>query len=259
MSLSRFYKDRGEFIPEQLVPRPPEETDWHPVSIPEDSSFNDENTELDLPDASPSDLPPLPDQNTIAPLPTDTADEAESVPAEPPIVEQPETVPPPDLDAIREEAFNAGVEEGLKQAERDFGSAAGAFTQACELVNNIRETILKNSKKEMIDLVILLAEKIIRHSVTQQDATILETVEEAILKAVKSSEFHIYLHPDDLAVIKSNSAELVARVSGLENIVVKADPSIERGGCKVESDNCTVDATLASQIDSIRNRIMENQ
>ena len=258
MSLSRFFKNGGDFIPGQLVPRPPDETEWHPVSIPEDRPCEEvipEPTEKPPPRA----VAETPPNNNEVPVEI----EPEPVPSPPPVQPEPfvalePEVPPVDLELVREEAFRDGVSEGLKQAEKDFGSATVALTQACELINNIRETILKNSKNEMIELIIILAEKIIRHSVTTQDDTILETVEEAILKAVKSSEFHIYLHPDDMAVIKNNADELVGRVSGLENIVVKTDPSIERGGCKVESENCTVDATLASQLDVIRNRIIEN-
>ena len=86
-------------------------------------------------------------------------------------------------------------------------------------------------------------------------STIIETVEEAIHSAVRSDEFYVYVHPDDLAVVLDKSPEFIAGLNGLNNLVIKKDPGIERGGCKVESENCTVDATIASQFDIIRERV----
>ena len=266
MSLSRFFKDQGEFIPESLVPRPPKDSDnWKPVTISEDR-FEDQMPQFGQPqtktngaeadifvhDSSQIDTT----VNTISDKFAEIHSENAVLPDEP--IPQPTLSPPlPDIKKLQEDAFQAGVAEGLKQAEADFGSGTKALSQACEFLTGIRETILKNSKNEMIELVIALSEKIIRHSVTEQNQTILDTVEEAILQAVKSSEFYIYLHPDDMAIIQERSSELISRINGLENIVVKTDPSIEQGGCKIESDNCTVDATLLSQLEIIHNHIKQ--
>jgi flagellar assembly protein FliH len=65
----------------------------------------------------------------------------------------------------------------------------------------------------------------------------------------------VYVNPDDLAVIQEKSPDFIAGLNGLNNLVIKKDPAIERGGCKVESENCTVDATIASQFEIIRERI----
>jgi len=45
-------------------------------------------------------------------------------------------------------------------------------------------------------------------------------------------------------------------MSGLENITLQSDATIEPGGCKLESSCCTVDATLTNQIKVIRDNVM---
>jgi flagellar assembly protein FliH len=160
-----------------------------------------------------------------------------------------------DLEMALEEAYNKGLRDALKRAEEDFGSSTKALVLACEQINSIRETILNNSMAEMQNLVLVIAEKIIRHSVTEQDRTIVDTIEEAIHCAVKSDEFLIQVNPADLAVIKAKSKEFIGSISGLENIVVQANPSIERGGCRIDSSTSTVDATLAGQLQIIEDKI----
>jgi flagellar assembly protein FliH len=159
------------------------------------------------------------------------------------------------LDRIREVAYEKGLKDGLRMAEEDFGSSAKALALACENINTLRETILNNSMADMQNLVLIIAEKIIRHSVTEQDRTIADTVAEAIQHAVKSDEFLIQVNPADLDIIKSKSKEFIGSISGLENIVVQANPAIERGGCRIDSSTSTVDATIAGQLRIIEDNI----
>jgi flagellar assembly protein FliH len=161
----------------------------------------------------------------------------------------------PDLERLREEAYDKGLKDGLIMAEEDFGSSTKALVMACELVNSLRETVLNNSMDEMENLVLAIAEKIIRHSVTEQDRTIADTVAEAIRQAVKSDELVIHVNPADLAVIKAKSKEFIDAISGLENVVIQADPAIERGGCSIDSSTSTVDATIAGQLRIIEEKI----
>ena len=48
-------------------------------------------------------------------------------------------------------------------------------------------------------------------------------------------------------------------LGGLENLVVKKDGTSERGGCRVESESCTVDATILSQLEIINDNIASHQ
>lgn len=154
-----------------------------------------------------------------------------------------------------EEARQQGIQEGLAQAALDFQTSTSALLNITEQLNHTRETILQNSIGEMQDLVLTIAEKIIRHSITAQDDTIVTTVEDAIRQAVKSDEFYICIHQDDYDVLNAKIPEILTKISGLENIFIKIDNNIDPGGCKVESDNCTVDATIASQLQILSDEI----
>jgi flagellar assembly protein FliH len=259
MSLSKLIKDKTAFKAEQLVPRKAQtRPDWRAVSL---SSSRTE--------PSPAGSGAASQQLETAPIgaapngaydndhPAGTADPVDlpDTTAGPGDSEHPDERLALDIEALQKKSFQAGVDRGRKQAESEFGSSVRALELACEQLSSIRETILKNSKEEIFDLVIALSEKIIRHSVTEQDRTIIDTVEEALGQAVRSSEFYIYLNPDDVAVIKERSVDFIASLNGLDNIVVKQDQAIERGGCRIESENCTVDATIGSQLAIVSERI----
>jgi flagellar assembly protein FliH len=67
----------------------------------------------------------------------------------------------------------------------------------------------------------------------------------------------VYIHPEDYETVAANSPEIVAGLTGLNKIVIKKDPAVQRGGAKIESDNCTIDATIASQFELIREEILK--
>ncbi|HKJ65350.1 MAG TPA: FliH/SctL family protein [Desulfopila sp.] len=169
-----------------------------------------------------------------------------------------EPAPQVDVDAIAEEYFNKGLQAGADRVDSDYKLSLKTLQSICEELDTVRETILKNSLSEMQDLVLQIAEKIIRHSVTIQDETIVKTVEEAIQQAVKSDEFIISVNPKDYETIHSRSMDFINAVNGLENVVVRSDASVDQGGCIVESSNCTVDATLASQLEIIAGAVKES-
>lgn len=158
-----------------------------------------------------------------------------------------------------EEAYRQGFEQGRKEghdkAEQDFGAAARALLLACRQLETLRETIIANSSREILDFTVAIAERIVRISVQEQDVTIIATIEEALRRAVKSDEFSIFIHPDDYAAVSAKSGEIIAGISGLNNIVLRQDKTVERGGAKIESDNCTIDATIAGQFEMIREEI----
>ncbi len=252
MSLSKVYKNPPTFVPEQILPRQdhPYEPAWQDMEAGPSSrrghhgSFIPDKTNGRETTPETLSFTPQHHANNEINLSHDHLVEVE---------ENSDKTPAPtiDLELIRREAFTEGVLAGRRQADEDFGTCAGALREACNQLTQIHETILCNNTNEMHAMVLEIAEKIIRHSIQEQSDTILATIEEAIRRAVKSEEFEIRVNPEDLEVIKQKKQELINEISGLNNIILKADKSVERGGCLLESINCSVDATISSQLQVI--------
>lgn len=264
MSLSRYYESSTSFQPEEIVkhggdrkaasgPSPGEEeggVSGHPLraGLPAEQAggAGDAPAEGPLPD--PVDLDGTADQMFPAepPTPATMVDPAGYV--ELAVVEQ------QNEEAYRR-GFAKGGEEERQKAEDDFAAAGRALLLACQQLDSLRETIIVNSSRELVEFTLAIAEKIVRTSLREQDASIVATIEEALRRAIKSDEFTIFLHPDDYAAVAARSTEIVSGISGLNNITLRKDRTVERGGAKIESDNCTIDATVASQFDLIREEV----
>lgn len=249
--MSKVFKDTVAFIPEKIVPgeitQPPV---WGQITkkigangIEEHSSFpnaNQENLEVHNHRDDPSEFSSL-NSDFSSPDPHDSVEENSHSNYQ-------DDTHQIDIEAIAEEYFNKGIQEGIDRVQEDYASSIKTLNSICEELNSIRETILHNSAEEMRNLVLIIAEKIIRKSLSEQQQTILDTVNEALQKAIRTDEFVISVHPDDLETISSHSSDFIKSVNGLEKIIVKPDSAIEQGGCFIESSNCTIDATVTNQL-----------
>ena len=239
MSSSKIYKDDPSFTPVSLVSK-----EIHTSASP-------------APDSERQQVPLDPD--TGHPLPNsslqDTALKASQTPAAP---------SPVDIDAIRAEAYALGkkeAEQGNLESEQalraQLKQAVEAFTHACGEVDNLHQDLLEQSRGDMINLVIALSKKIIGHELSTGRDVIVSTLRNAIALAMKYNEYDIWLNPEDLTVVEKLVPELISSVQQLKHITLKTDPEITRGGCRLDSDICTVDATIEAQLETARDFLEE--
>ena len=213
------------------------------------------------PDTAESDKqPPTPD-------PTEQPQAADPDRQSPPAAAttQPSPQPPlPDIDAIRAEAYEQGKQDALQgnreneqTQQSDLRQTVEAFTRACADVDNLHEELLEQSRGDMINLVIALSRKIIGREVATGRDVIANTLKKAIELAMKNNEYDIWLNPDDLATVEKMVPDLIASVQQLNHIILKTDQEILRGGCRLDSDICTVDATIEAQLETAREFLEE--
>ncbi|MEE4164718.1 MAG: hypothetical protein V2I35_01875, partial [Desulfocapsaceae bacterium] len=146
MSLSKYFKDNGSFTPKSLVSGSQKQTgDWMPAAVPGD----EQSVPLpgkDIPETVHQNVESSEEQLAEAVVTPDSSDQKEKTDD---IALDTGTQKPaaeiPDIEELQKEAYDAGLKQGLKQAQADFGSAQTALTLLCDQLSTIRETILKNS------------------------------------------------------------------------------------------------------------------
>ena len=161
-----------------------------------------------------------------------------------------------ELTRLRTEACQAGQEEGLKlgylegQKQGHADAVALGKTEANQLraLTASLSGALRHADKEIADDLITLALDIARQLVLRE----LDTDPELILVAVRSllqtepalsGNPRLLLHPDDLTLVKQYLAEDLQTAGWL----LRADPSLSRGGCRVHATSGEIDATLETR------------
>jgi len=151
-----------------------------------------------------------------------------------------------------EEAYARGRQEGLAAGEQRLESTTQALTQALEDVSRLRASLAQTSSQDMLRLVMAVAEQIVRRAVEIDSSVVLGIIENALQASVRSDSYRVRISPADLEGVTKQKPLFLASISGLKNLSFEADPAISPGGCHVDSELGDVDATIETQLESIR-------
>jgi flagellar biosynthesis/type III secretory pathway protein FliH len=125
-----------------------------------------------------------------------------------------------------------------REGERAIAQVLGARAAADEITGRARQ--------QVIDLALSMADKIVGEAVTL-DPTLLDRIYERALREIGPLlPVAIRVHPDDRG---GSAIDRLARDHGLE---VVDDPAVGRGGCRLEAQGVTVDATLEAALFALR-------
>ena len=229
--------------------------------------------------------PPPEETGEDAPAPDITApdEEAEEPPEEPePDVPEPQRAPPgPDtpeqfveqaraevqqeLDGIRAGARDEGYREGYAQgtakamedAIRDREAAAERMekdvAEFLEKASLAREEMLGQTREEMLDLCIAIAEKVVRVSLRSSSEVIVRMIQTATERMKRQEWVHIYIPGCDARGVAQISPALTTTLGGLsQHIKVIPMGDEEDGTCIVETPEEIIDASVSTQMSNIR-------
>lgn len=167
-------------------------------------------------------------------------------------------------DRIRKDAYEIaykkGYAEGYKKGNEDGVSETDSIRQEARDVlaeaHRLSREYIKNQRGEIISLALHIADKIIGYQADINDSIVAKIVDDAIGAAVVKEQVIIRVNPMDYALVDCRRDDILENAG--ENIIVNIirDNSIRRGGCRVETEASSVDATIDAQLEKIREALV---
>jgi flagellar assembly protein FliH len=156
-----------------------------------------------------------------------------------------------ELEAIQQSALQEGYEAGAQAARIEaaqLSAIAKAFSESIASMEN-------EVAEKLLSLSISIARQILREALVVKPELILPVVKEAISSLAESKQHNVLR-------INSKDVEIVSKHLGdelsLDGWKIISDDKIEAGGCKVESANGEVNATLATRWQRIISNLGSN-
>jgi len=158
-------------------------------------------------------------------------------------------------DLIEREAYEAGFAQGEKDG---FEMGAKKLDKMLDLTEetlkgmvSYKSEFIKLYEKEILHLIFHIAEKVVRGKVKIDQTVVRETILEAFNLVVDRSEVTIRISPEEIEYVKEIRGEFLARIKDLKSITVESDPSVNPGGCLMETVFGHIDARLENQLEKI--------
>lgn len=160
------------------------------------------------------------------------------------------------LEQGRQEGFEQGQQQGFEAGhKKGYEESQHLLQKQVSELNLLLEALAEPFKKldeevenELVKLVIAIAGQIIRREIKLDPGQIVGVIREAVnVLPLATQKITLNLHPED--------AELVRSMLNLDENPppwrLQENPLITRGGCTVETDVSTVDATLEKRLAAV--------
>lgn len=170
-----------------------------------------------------------------------------------------------ELDELRERAkkegyelgYAQGIAEGRLEAQRELDEKAAAQEKEISAflkdAVRARDQLLEDSKQDLKELALAIAEKVIRVSLKSSGDILIRMIESATAKRRRCEWVQIYIADCD-ARTSANTvpelAEALSRLSDRVRIIPMADD--ESGTCIIEMPDEILDVSVSTQLDNLR-------
>lgn len=163
-----------------------------------------------------------------------------------------------------DDAYDRGFRDGQDTARNVFNREISRMQESNRIIDVLVDSFkheyqkeIKNLKHSLIDLSIIVAEQIIKREVDKNDNFILNQLQSIINEIDNEIIYKIILNPNDVSILEESKSKLVGDTSKIENVKIVANDEIEQGFCIVETNIGEFDAKLRSQLEKIRQTMIE--
>lgn len=146
------------------------------------------------------------------------------------------------------QGFEAGSKKGYQESQHLLQQQVSQLNLLLEALTTPLKSLDEEVENELIKLVIAIAGQIIRREIKLDPGQIVAVIREAVhVLPLASQKITLNLHPED--------ADLVRSVLNLDENPppwrLQDNPLVTRGGCIVETEVSTVDATLEKRLSTV--------
>lgn len=165
------------------------------------------------------------------------------------------------VERVEKEAQGKGFEEGREQGYKEGRGEAERLVENLQRIISSaierRNQIIEESETQVINLVLLIAKKVIKVISENQKNVVINNVVQALRKLKSRGEVIIRVNLADLELTSAHVGDFLKMVENVKSITVLEDSSVDRGGCIIETDFGQIDARISSQLAEIEERILE--
>jgi flagellar biosynthesis/type III secretory pathway protein FliH len=147
--------------------------------------------------------------------------------------------------------YRDGQKAGMDSEKKRLESNLNRLTKLLTEIEEIRMEVFRNAEKEVVNLALAIATKIVRHEISTKKEVVINVVSEALKKPVDHEKIKIRVSPSDYHFLKEEAFKFLNDIDNPGNIIFEEDKTIENGGCFIETSLGGIDARIEKQLQAV--------
>ncbi|MBF0210858.1 MAG: hypothetical protein HQK68_08250 [Desulfamplus sp.] len=167
-------------------------------------------------------------------------------------------------DAGFQKGEGEGYDAGFQKGEEDGKVIADA--KALEIVSSLEDILqkaenswqnsIKTHEPKILSLICKIAEKIVFAKVELDDSIVKGSILNALSTMPEPEDIILNISPDDYEYVEMIKDDFFANIKSLKSISVISNPSVQRGGCKIESSQGKVETDIQTRLEQVFTSVM---
>lgn len=152
------------------------------------------------------------------------------------------------IEQARKEGFEQGREEGLRAGRQEIRTQVQRLEQLLLALQQPFVELDAAVEEQLSRLAMLVARHLVRRELKADPGQVIAVVREALAALpITSRTVRLHLHPEDAALVR----EAFSLNEEEAHIQVLDDPVQSRGGCRVQTDNSQIDASVETRLNAL--------
>ena len=149
----------------------------------------------------------------------------------------------------------SGFEEGLRNGLEKIKPLEEQLRRMIEEMESFKKVYLKHLEPEAVNMIINICNKIIKDKLEHDRKIVIRNVR-AVFKELTDKEcIKIRIHADDVVLMHEFKPQLLEMFHDIQKLEIVADEHVDRGGCIIETNEGSVDATIKTQMKKLNGLI----
>jgi flagellar assembly protein FliH len=152
-----------------------------------------------------------------------------------------------------EEGKTQGYQAGLQLGQQEMAQQVVYLKQIMTTLNTPLEELDSQIENDLVSLVTTVARQLVRRELKTDREHVIGAVRAALaVLPINDRKLKIFLHPQDVELVKKGLAidDEESRWQWIE------DPMLTRGGCRLETADTVIDASVESRLESVINKLL---
>lgn len=156
----------------------------------------------------------------------------------------------------RQSAIDAARKAALDDMHTKWQALLPVLQQAIENTAQLRTNWLRQWERQVIQLALAVAERLVRGELSRQPTIAQEWIRETLELAASGQRVTLRLNPDDYAALGPLRDSLLSQFGNLAPTDIVSDARIDAGGCRVETEFGYFDQQIATQLKRIEEELI---
>jgi len=166
-----------------------------------------------------------------------------------------------EVQSAYDNGFKDGQESTIAIYESEISHYKDMILSIESVIENLKKSYLKEINKfeeKLIDTSITVSEYVLEKEISLDNNSIINTVKRVLEELQDEKVFQIQMHPNDYQTLLKLKSKLFTNQAVAKSVELIIDSKVEEGGAIIISSAGTIDARISSQLNKIKQMLVES-